>query len=283
MILITCCIDFNQFVTFAHFNGYAAAMNKTIFITGATSGFGRAIAIKFAQNGYRVCIAGRREHRLADLKPELEAKYKTTVITLAFDIRDRQAVATAIEHLKTQVDRIDILVNNAGLASGLSSIEEGDIDDWEVMIDTNLKGLLYVTRQVAPMMVQQATGHIINIGSTAAKTVYKNGNVYCATKFAVDALNQAMRIDLLPYGIKVTGIHPGMAETEFSLVRFKGDEERAKGVYAEFNPIQAEDIADIAWYCATLPPHLCINDLTVTCLTQATSVYSIKEADRIKK
>jgi 3-hydroxy acid dehydrogenase/malonic semialdehyde reductase len=257
-------------------------MNKTILITGATSGFGRAIAVKFAENGYTVCIAGRRENRLAELKAELEDKYKVKVVTLAFDIRDRQQVEAAITHLKTQVDRIDILVNNAGLASGLSSIDEGDIDDWEVMIDTNIKGLLYVTRQVAPIMTKQASGHIINIGSTAAKTVYKNGNVYCATKFAVDALNQAMRIDMLNYGIKVTAIHPGMAETEFSLVRFKGDEERAKGVYADFNPLRAEDIADIAWYCATLPPHVCINDLTVTCLTQATSVYSIKEADRVK-
>ncbi len=257
-------------------------MNKTILITGATSGFGKAIAEKFAANGFTVCVAGRREVRLAELKAELEHKYKAKVITLAFDVRDRKQVETAINHLKTQVERIDILVNNAGLASGLSSIEEGDIDDWEAMIDTNIKGLLYVTRQVAPVMTKQASGHIINIGSTAAKTVYKNGNVYCATKFAVDALNQAMRIDMLNYGIKVTAIHPGMAETEFSLVRFKGDEDRAKSVYADFNPLKAEDIADIAWYCANLPPHVCINDLTVTCLTQATSVYSIKEADRIK-
>ncbi|MBC7554379.1 MAG: SDR family NAD(P)-dependent oxidoreductase [Taibaiella sp.] len=258
-------------------------MNKTILVTGATSGFGRAIAVRFAQNGYTVCVAGRRENRLAELKAELEQAYNAKVITLAFDITDRKQVETAINHLKTQVDRIDILVNNAGLAAGLSSIEDGDIDDWEIMIDTNIKGLLYITRMVAPIMTSQASGHIFNIGSTAAKTVYKNGNVYCATKFAVDALNQAMRIDLLNYGIKVTGIHPGMAETEFSLVRFKGDEDRAKNVYAEFKPILAEDIADITWYCATLPAHLCINDLTVTCLTQATSLYSIKEADRIKK
>lgn len=257
-------------------------MNKTILITGATSGFGKAIAVKFAQNGYTVCITGRREERLADLKQQLEDEYKVKVVTLNFDVRDKQQVATAIAHLKTQVDRIDILVNNAGLASGLSSIEDGDTDDWDVMIDTNLKGLLYVTRQVTPIMTSQASGHIINIGSTASKMVYKNGNVYCATKFAVDALNQAMRIDLLSYGIKVTGIHPGMAETEFSVVRFKGDEERAKNVYAEINPLRAEDIADIAWYCANLPAHVCINDLTVTCLNQATSVNTIKEADRIK-
>jgi len=257
-------------------------MNKTILITGATSGFGKAIAEKFAQNGYTVCITGRRADRLAATKKELEEQYKTTVITSAFDIRDKHQVEQAITALKTKVDRIDILVNNAGLAAGLSTIDEGDTDDWDTMIDTNLKGLLYVTRQIAPMMTKQASGHIFNIGSTAAKMVYKNGNVYCATKFAVDALNQAMRIDLLNYGIKVTAIHPGMAETEFSLVRFKGDEERAKNVYTGFKAIQPEDIADIVYFSATLPPHLCINDLTVTCLTQATSVYSIKEADRIQ-
>ncbi len=257
-------------------------MNKTILITGATSGFGKSIAEKFAQNGYTVCVTGRRTDRLAAIKSELEGAYPCKVITLEFDVRDKVAVKEAIDQLKTQVDHIDILVNNAGLASGLSSIEDGDTDDWDLMIDTNLKGLLYVTRQVAPVMTKQAYGHIINIGSTASKMVYKNGNVYCATKFAVDALNQAMRVDLLNYGIKVTGINPGMAETEFSLVRFKGDEERAKNVYAEINPIKPEDIADITWYCANLPPHLCINDLTVTCLTQASSVYSIKEADRIK-
>lgn len=257
-------------------------MSKTILITGATSGFGKAIAIRFAQNGYTVCITGRREDRLTATKAELEREYKVKVVTLAFDIRNRQQVETAMADLKTQVDSIDILVNNAGLAAGMATIDEGDVDDWETMIDTNIKGLLYITRQVAPMMRAQASGHIINIGSTAGKQVYKNGNVYCATKFAVDALNQAMRIDLLNYGIKVTAINPGMAETEFSLVRFKGDEERAKNMYAGVNALRAEDIADIAWYCATLPPHVCINDLTVTCLTQVNSVYNIKEADRVK-
>ena len=257
-------------------------MNNTILITGATSGFGKAIAARFAQEGYTVCITGRREDRLAAIRQELEQQYLVKVITLAFDVRDRKQVETAISKLKEQVTSIDILVNNAGLASGMTTIDEGNLDDWDLMIDTNLKGLLYVTRQIAPMMRAQAHGHIINVGSTAGKQVYKNGNVYCATKFAVDALNQAMRIDLLPYGIKVTAINPGMAETEFSLVRFKGDEERAKNVYAGIKPLQAADIADIAWYCASLPPHVCINDLTVTCLTQATSVYAIKEEDRVK-
>jgi len=257
-------------------------MTKTILITGATSGFGKAIATRFAQNGYTVCITGRREERLQELKNELETAYNVKVITLAFDIRNRKQVEQAITNFKTQVSRIDILVNNAGLAAGLATIDEGNVDDWETMIDTNVKGLLYITRQIAPMMRDQASGHIINIGSTAGKQVYKNGNVYCATKFAVEALNQAMRIDLLPYGIKVTAINPGMAETEFSLVRFKGDEGRAKNVYSDLNPLRAEDIADIAWYCATLPPHVCINDLTVTCLTQANSSNSIKESDRIR-
>ncbi len=258
-------------------------MARTILITGATAGFGRAMATKFAQEGYTVCITGRREDRLDEIKAELENQYGVKVITLVFDVRDRAQVTVAIERLKEQVERVDILVNNAGLAAGLAPIDEGDVDDWEVMIDTNVKGLLYVTRQIAPMMRKQAGGHIINIGSTAANLVYKNGNVYCATKFAVDALSQAMRIDLLPYGIKVTTINPGMAETEFSLVRFKGDAERARNTYAEINALQAEDIAGITWYCATLPPHVCINDLTVTCLTQANSYYSIKEADRIKE
>jgi 3-hydroxy acid dehydrogenase / malonic semialdehyde reductase len=257
-------------------------MNKTILITGATSGFGKAIAYRFAKEGYTVCITGRRAERLAEVKQDIESKFGTKVITLQFDVRNRRQVEDALGELKGKIDKIDILVNNAGLASGMATIDEGDIDDWETMIDTNLKGLLYVTRQIAPMMRAQASGHIINIGSTAGKMVYKNGNVYCATKYGVEALNQAMRIDLLPYGIKVTAINPGMAETEFSLVRFKGDAERAKNVYADINPLKGEDIADIAWYVANLPPHVCINDLTVTCLTQATSVYGIKEAERVK-
>ena len=236
-------------------------MSKTILVTGATSGFGNAIAHRFAQNGYTVIITGRRQDRLATIKTELETKYNAKIYTLCFDVRNNAEVIEAINEIKTQVSHIDILVNNAGLAAGLATIDEGNVDDWDAMIDTNLKGLLYVTRQIAPMMKQQCAGHIINIGSTAGKMVYKNGNVYCATKFAVDALTQSMRIDLLPFGIKVTSINPGMAETEFALVRFKGD-------------------ADIVWYCATLPAHVCINDLTVTCLTQANSVYAIKEADK---
>jgi 3-hydroxy acid dehydrogenase / malonic semialdehyde reductase len=257
-------------------------MNKTVLVTGATSGFGKATATVFAQNGYDVCITGRRAERLQDLKKELENAYKVSITTSCFDIRNRKEVEDGVAVLKQSHRTIDILVNNAGLAAGLSTIDEGDVDDWDAMIDTNVKGLLYVTRQVLPMMKEKG-GHIFNIGSTAAKLVYKNGNVYCATKFAVDALNQAMRIDLLPYGIKVTGIHPGMAETEFSIVRFKGDEQRAASVYRGFEPLHAEDIANTVYYCATLPPHVCINDLTITCTNQANSAHTIKDAERVNK
>lgn len=258
-------------------------MKKTILVTGATSGFGKAIAALFAQNGNNVCITGRRAERLEQTKAELEKDYDVKVTALQFDIRNKEEVAAAVQHLKQQVSQIDILVNNAGLAAGLSSIEDGDTEDWDTMIDTNIKGLLYITRQIAPMMKEQGSGHIINIGSTAGKQVYKNGNVYCATKYAVDALTQAMRIDLLPYGIKVTAINPGMAETEFALVRFKGDSERAKNLYSGFQPLTAEDIANVVYFAATQPRHVCINDLTLTCLTQANGVYSIKEADLLNQ
>ncbi|MES2479136.1 MAG: SDR family NAD(P)-dependent oxidoreductase [Bacteroidota bacterium] len=256
-------------------------MNKTIFVTGATSGFGKAIATLFAQKGFDIIINGRRNDRLQALKQELEQQYNSKVIALCFDVRDKEAVNTAIAELKKEITQIDILVNNAGLAAGLATIDEGDTDNWDRMIDTNIKGLLYVTRQIAPMMREQCSGHIINIGSTAGKLAYRNGNVYCATKFAVDALSQSMRIDLLPYGIKVTAINPGMAETEFSLVRFAGDEERAAKMYEGVNALKAEDIADAVYYCASVPPHVCINDLTLTCLTQANGFYSIKESERV--
>lgn len=257
-------------------------MDRTILVTGATAGFGKAIATRFAQNGYNVCITGRREERLNALRDELQQQYSVKVIALVFDVRDKEGVKKAMEQLKKEISTIDILVNNAGLAAGFGTIEEGDTDDWDIMIDTNIKGLLYVTRQIAPLMKANARGHIINIGSIAGKNVYRNGNVYCATKFAVDALSKAMRIDLLPYSIKVTAINPGMAETEFSLVRYKGDEAKARSVYNDVRPLTAEDIADIAWYCASQPPHVCIDDITVTCLTQANSFYNIKESERVK-
>ncbi len=254
-------------------------MTKTILITGATAGFGKAIAVLFASNGWDVIATGRRKERLVQLQTDLQQQYKVAVEILHFDVRDKTAVEQALEKIKSR--KIDVLVNNAGLASGFSTIEEGDTDDWDKMIDTNVKGLLYVSRIIAQQMKAQKSGHVINIGSTAAKTVYKNGNVYCATKFAVDAITQSLRIDLLPYGIKVTGINPGMAETEFSIVRFKGDEERAAKVYNGLMPLQAEDIANTVWYCANLPPHVCINDLTITCINQANSVYTLKDAEKL--
>lgn len=257
-------------------------MKRTVFVTGATSGFGKAIAEKFAQQQYDLIIAGRREERLLAMKAQLEQEFGIRVQTLCFDIRDRKACDEALAPLVASGTRIDILVNNAGLAAGMGPIDEGNVDHWERMIDTNIKGLLYVTRQIAPLMRNQRSGHIINIGSTAGKQAYRNGNVYCATKFAVDALSQSMRIDLLPYGIKVTAINPGMAETEFSIVRFDGDAERAAKVYEDLNPLRAADIADTVYYCASLPPHVCINDLTLTCLTQANAFYSIKESERLK-
>lgn len=257
-------------------------MKRTVFVTGATSGFGKAIAEKFAQQQYDLIIAGRREERLLAMKAQLEQEFGIRVQTLCFDIRDRKACDEALAPLVASGTRIDILVNNAGLAAGMGPIDDGNVDHWERMIDTNIKGLLYVTRQIAPLMRNQRSGHIINICSTAGKQAYRNGNVYCATKFAVDALSQSMRIDLLPYGIKVTAINPGMAETEFSIVRFDGDAERAAKVYEDLNPLRAADIADTVYYCASLPPHVCINDLTLTCLTQANAFYSIKESERLK-
>jgi NADP-dependent 3-hydroxy acid dehydrogenase YdfG len=252
-------------------------MKKTILITGATSGFGKAIAEKFASENHDLIITGRRSNLLKALQQELQTTYGIIVTTLNFDIRDKEAVKAAVATLKEQP--IDILVNNAGLAAGLATIDEGALDDWDCMIDTNLKGLLYITKSVIPLLKKSTCPHIFNIGSTAAKMSYKNGNVYCATKHAVDALSQAMRIDLLPFSIKVTAIHPGMAETEFSLVRFKGDATKAKQVYEDIMPLQAADIAHIVSYSAALPAHVCINDLTVTCTNQANAVYTLRNKE----
>ena len=248
-------------------------MQKIVFITGATSGFGKAMAVKFAQNGYNCIITGRRNQKLEDLKATLELEYKTHVLPLCFDVIKRDAVTQAISSLPTEWKNIDVLINNAGLAMGRDYFDEANLDDWETMIDTNIKGLLYVSKAVAPLMVERKSGHIINIGSIAGKEVYEKGNVYCATKAAVDALSQSMRIDMLKHGIKVTGIHPGAAETEFSMVRFNGDEATAKSVYAGIEPLVAENVAEITYYCTTLPPHVCINDLVVTCKQQANSFY----------
>ena len=243
-------------------------MKKIIMITGATSGFGRATARKFAKNGYNVIITGRRKERLDELEQEL-AEFKVEVLPLNFDVRKRYEVADIISGLPDKWKHIDILVNNAGLAVGLSHVDDADVDDWDRMVDTNVKGLLYVTRAVAPLMVARKRGHIFNISSIAGTDIYENGNVYCATKSAVNSLSKAMRIDLLKHNIKVTNIAPGMAETEFSLVRFKGDKEQAKQVYTGVDALTGDDIAEVIYYCATLPAHVCINDLSITPTQQA--------------
>lgn len=248
-------------------------MNRKILITGATSGFGRAMAHVFAQHGDDCIITGRRSERLDELQRELEQKFNVAILPLCFDVQDKDAVNKAIDGLPDEWKQIDVLINNAGLAAGRDYFDEASMDDWETMIDTNVKGLLYVTKAVVGGMRARGKGQIINIGSTAAKEVYEKGNVYCATKAAVDALSQSMRIDLLRHGIKVTAIHPGAAETEFSMVRFKGDEALAKSVYQGFKPLVGEDVAQVAYYCTTLPEHVCINDLVLTCTAQANSFY----------
>lgn len=252
-------------------------MNKTILITGATSGFGKAIAEKFAAEKWNCIITGRRKERLNELAQQLISAYKINVLPLAFDVSKKEEVFVVINNLKDEWCNIDVLVNNAGLAAGRDLFDKASIEDWDTMIDTNVKGLLYVSKAVIPFMIKNKKGHIINIGSTAAKEVYKEGNVYCATKHAVNAISEAQRIDLLQHKIKVTAIHPGAAETEFSLVRFKGDEEKAKAVYEGFEPLHAADIANTVFYCANLPTHVCINDLVITCTAQANSFYTYKK------
>lgn len=243
------------------------------FITGATSGFGRAAALKFASHGYDIIINGRRADRLEELANEIETKYNVAVLQLPFDVREEATVFRTIANLPEEWKKIDVLLNNAGLAAGRDYFDEASIDDWNTMIDTNVKGFLYVARAVSELMIKEGKGHIINLGSTAGKEVYEKGNVYCASKYAVDALNQAMRIDLLRHGIKVTAINPGAAETEFALVRFKGDAVAAKKVYEGIQPLTPEDVAEVIYYCASLPPHVCINDLTLTCTRQANNFY----------
>ena len=244
-------------------------MKKIVFITGATSGFGEACAYKFAQNGYNIILSGRRIERLDKLKNNLEEQFNISCHLLPFDVQNQQATFDAINSLPDEWKPIDILINNAGLALGRDLFQDADLSDWNTMIDTNIKGLLYVSKAVVPLMIERKKGHIINLGSTAAKDVYQAGNVYCASKAAVDSVSKAMRMDLLSHHIKVTAIHPGAAETEFALVRFKGKEETAKKVYEGFHPLSAEDVADIIFYSASLPSHVCINDLVVTCTQQA--------------
>jgi NADP-dependent 3-hydroxy acid dehydrogenase YdfG len=249
--------------------------NRTALITGATSGIGQATARVFAKNGIRLILCGRREDRLNSIASEL--KQLTAVHTLLFDVRDRDTVFEKLKQLPEEFSEIDVLINNAGNAHGMETIENGNMDDWDAMLDINVKGLLYMSKAVLPKMIARKSGHIINIGSTAGKEVYPKGNVYCASKFAVDAINQGMRIDLNGKGIKVGAINPGLVATEFSEVRFKGDIERAYKVYQGFTPLQAEDIADIIWFAVTRPPHVNIADLTVMCLDQASSTIVHKK------
>ncbi|MDR1197428.1 MAG: SDR family NAD(P)-dependent oxidoreductase [Prevotellaceae bacterium] len=247
-------------------------MKKIALVTGATSGIGKATAIMLAGCGFNLIITGRREERLAELKSQLEIKYKAEALPLCFDIRNRNEVCNTVNNLPEQWKNIDVLVNNAGLAVGLNHIQDGLFDDWERMIDTNIRGLLYITRCVAPLMIKNRRGHIINICSVAGKDVYEKGNVYCATKYAVDALSKAMRIDMLKHGIKVTNVCPGAVETEFSIVRFKDDTAQAKATYAGMTPLTGDDIAGVIKFAISLPPHVCINDIVVTPASQANAL-----------
>lgn len=240
-------------------------------VTGATSGIGKCTAEIFAKNGYDVIITGRREDRLNEIKKYLESAYKIKAHLLCFDVRKLSEVEKAIGSLPDEFKKIDVLVNNAGLAAGLSAIQDGNIDHWERMIDTNIKGLLYITKNVSKLMIENKKGHIINVGSIAGKEAYANGNVYCGTKHAVDALNKGMRIDLLPHNIKVSAVNPGMVETEFSVVRFDGDEARAKKVYEGLQPLKPEDIAETIFWMASRPAHVNINDVIIMPAAQANS------------
>ena len=246
-------------------------MGKIAVVTGATSGIGEAVAVMLAKDGYDLVITGRREGRLQEVAKKLVSENNIKVLALSFDVRSLESVEKYLGNLPQEWKNIDVLVNNAGLAVGLGPINDGVVDDWERMIDTNVKGLLYVSRVISNLMVANKKGHIINLCSIAGKEVYPNGNVYCASKHAVDALTKAMRIDLLPHGIKVSQICPGAVETEFSVVRFKGDKERADNVYKGFEPLKAEDVADAIMYMVKLPAHVNINDMVIMPSAQANS------------
>ncbi len=248
-------------------------MKKIVFITGATSGFGEACAYLFASKNYNLILNGRRVERLQILQQNLKDNHNADSFLLPFDVQEQQAVFDSINALPGEWKNIDVLINNAGLALGRDLFDEADLKDWNTMIDTNVKGLLYVSKAILPLMTKNKKGHIINLGSVAGKEIYEKGNVYCASKFAVDAITKAMRIDLLQHNIKVTAIHPGAAETEFAIVRFKGEEEEAKKTYGGYKPLSSQDVADIIYYTASLPPHVCINDLVVTSIHQANSIY----------
>jgi 3-hydroxy acid dehydrogenase/malonic semialdehyde reductase len=247
-----------------------------VLITGATSGFGKAMALLFAKNNYRIIIAGRREDRLKELEEELKTEHHAEVLSLRFDVRNKEEVDQVLNAIPEEWKTVDVLINNAGLALGREPVNEALVSDWEQMIDTNIKGLLYVTRVVSGWMVARKNGTIINIGSVAGKEAYPGGNVYGATKFAVDALTKSMRIDFLPHNLRVCQIAPGAAETEFSLVRFHGDERKAKAVYQGFIPLQADDIAEAALFIASRPMHVCINDLIIMPTAQANANHIIR-------
>ncbi len=246
-------------------------MERIALVTGATAGIGRAVALLLAKEGCNLIITGRREERLQELKEQITAQYGVKVLALCFDVRSLESVEKYLGNLPAEWQNIEVLINNAGLAVGLNPLQEGVIDDWERMIDTNIKGLLYVSRIVSNIMISNKKGHIVNLCSIAGKEVYPNGNVYCASKHAVDALTKAMRIDLLPHGIRVSQICPGAVETEFSQVRFKGDNERAANVYKGFTPLKAEDVADAIMYMVKCPPHVNINDMVIMPTAQANS------------
>ncbi|MEI2672885.1 MAG: SDR family NAD(P)-dependent oxidoreductase [Chitinophagaceae bacterium] len=242
-----------------------------VFITGASSGFGKATAEKFAQAGYQLILNARRLDRLEALKTHLVSSYGSQVLLLPFDVRNREEVAQQLDNMPAAWQKIDVLVNNAGLAAGRDAFQDGSMDDWELMIDTNLKGLMYVSKWVVKGMMEQKSGHIINISSLAGQEVYPQGNLYCATKHAVTALSKGMRMDLLPYHIKVTNISPGLAETEFSIVRFKGDTEKASKVYEGYQPLQPEDIADVIFFAASRPAHVNLEEITILPTAQSNS------------
>ena len=251
-------------------------MRKIIFITGATSGIGKASAEIFAYHNYDLIITGRRKEKLEALAIELSTIYNVEVLALPFDVQNAKEVKNAITSMPEKWKKINILLNNAGLAVGLDKIQDGKLEDWDTMIDTNVKGLLYVSHEIFPMLIANKKGHVINIGSTASRAIYEKGNVYCATKFAVDALSKTMRVDLLKHGIKVTQVLPGAAETEFSMVRFKGDKSQADNTYKGYEPLTAKDIAKSIYYVTTVPAHVCINELEITALAQANSNYFYK-------
>lgn len=251
--------------------------NKLIFITGASAGIGKACATDFAREGANLILCARRKERLEKLSSELKEKYKINVHILQLDVRNYSEVKNAVASLPEELKKIDILINNAGLARGLSKIYDGDVENWDIMIDTNFKGLVYVTREVLPLMVEREEGHVVNIGSTTGHEVYPGGNVYSATKFAVKAITQATRLDALDKKIKVSSVDPGMVETEFSIVRYSGDEARAKKVYNGLTPLTAEDVSAAVLFCVTRPGHVNINQIILTPLAQASSTHIIRD------